>query len=135
MSSNLIIYTDGACRGNPGPAAIGAILDDESGHRVSEISRSIGTSTNNRAEYMALIAALEEASRMGAERVEIRMDSELVVRQLLGIYRVKNAQLKPLLKQAKTLLAGFHSYNIRHVPRNENRAADALANRALDKLM
>ena len=129
----MIIYTDGACRGNPGPAAIGAVLEDESGHRVSEISRYIGHSTNNRAEYLAAIAALEEASRLCAERIELRLDSELVVRQLQGEYRVRNKDLKPLVKRARELLDSFSCFTIKHVPREQNRSADALANRALDK--
>ena len=129
---NLTIYTDGACRGNPGPAAIGAILQDETGATIPEISRSIGRSTNNRAEYNALIVALDEALNLGAKNVDIRLDSELVQRQIQGKYRVKDANLRPLFQQAKQLLSKFESFSLTHIPREQNKAADILANRALD---
>jgi len=128
----MIIYADGACRGNPGPASIGVLLTEDNGNKLMEISHSIGVGTNNRAEYQALITGLEEALQMGAQEVDIRMDSILVVQQIKGNYRVKNLQLQPLWQRAMQLLKKFSSYNIRHVPREQNSRADYLANRALD---
>ena len=129
---NLILYTDGASRGNPGPAAIGAIIQDESGRVLHKVGRAIGRATNNQAEYRALILGLEEAARLGATHLEVRMDSELIVRQLEGRYRVKDANLKPLFRQASELLRKFPSVTIRHVPREANQRADALVNAVLD---
>jgi ribonuclease HI len=120
-----VIHADGACFGNPGPAGIGVVVELE-GH-TSEISRSIGQATNNIAEYSALIAGLEEASRLGAEAVDVRLDSELAVKQMLGKYKVKNEGLKPLFRKAKTLSKSFKKFSIRHVPREENTRADKLS--------
>jgi ribonuclease HI len=132
MSTNrMAINADGASRGNPGPAAIGATIKDEQGGMIARISRSIGRATNNQAEYRAVIAALREAVRLGAREVDIRLDSELVVRQLSGRYRVKNATLKALYQEAKGLLELLETVTIRHVPREQNREADRLANMAL----
>jgi ribonuclease HI len=132
MSTNrMAINADGASRGNPGPAAIGATIKDEQGRLIARISRPIGQATNNQAEYRAVIAALQEAIRLGARKVDIRLDSELVVRQLNGRYRVKNAVLKNLYQEAKGLLARLETVTIRHVPREQNRGADRLANMAL----
>jgi len=127
----LIIYTDGASRGNPGPSAIGVVIRDEQGRVIAKISEAIGRTTNNRAEYFALIAGLEEALRLGAERVDLRMDSELIVRQLTGKYRSK--ELKALHKQTHQLLLKFKSYSIQHIPRERNKEADALTRHALRK--
>ena len=129
----LTIHIDGASRGNPGPAGIGIIIKNESGEVKARISRYIGEATNNQAEYKALIAALEEAARLGAERVDIRMDAQLVTRQIRGSYKARNANLKLLCHQAKQLLSQFQSFTITHIPRKENRVADALANQAIDK--
>jgi ribonuclease HI len=132
MSTNrMAINADGASRGNPGPAAIGATIKDEQGGLIARISRPIGRATNNQAEYRAVIAALREAVRLGAREVDIRLDSELVVRQLSGRYRVKNATLKALYQEAKGLLELLETVTIRHVPREQNREADRLANMAL----
>jgi len=132
MSTNrMAINADGASRGNPGPAAIGATIKDEQGGLIARISRPIGRATNNQAEYRAVIAALHEAVRLGAQKVDIRLDSELVVRQLSGRYRVKNATLKALYQEAKGLLELLETVTIRHVPREQNREADRLANMAL----
>ena len=128
----LIIYTDGAARGNPGPAAIGVIIEDERGRLVASISQRIGRTTNNQAEYRALIAALEKAVSLGAKQVDIKSDSELVVRQINGSYRVKKAALKPLYQQVKYLIGSLEDFTIAHVSREQNTEADALANRALD---
>ena len=125
----LTIRSDGASLGNPGPAAIGVVVEDESGAAVSEIWRRIGETTNNRAEYLALIAGLEQAAKLGADVLDIKLDSQLIVRQLNGEYRSK--ELTPLYQQTLRLLERFKSYTIEHVPRRENRMADALAKRAL----
>ncbi len=126
------INTDGASRGNPGPAAIGATIKDEQGKLLSAISERIGRTTNNQAEYRALIAALREAGRLGANGIDIRLDSELLVRQLTGRYRVKHPALKPLYEETRRLLAGLAGFAITHIPREENAEADRLANAALD---
>jgi ribonuclease HI len=130
-AKNLIIHADGASRGNPGPAAIGVVIEDEQGRVVARISKAIGITTNNRAEYLALIAGLKEALGLGAESVELKMDSELIVRQLTGKYRVKNPALKPLFEQAHQLMKEFQSSPIVHIPREQNKAADALCSQAL----
>ena len=126
------LYTDGASRGNPGPAAIGvAILDDE-GRVIQILSQALGRRTNNQAEYEAVIRGLEAAKALGAAEVQVRMDSELVVRQLMGLYAVRNSKLIPLAERAIKLLQSFRTYYVMHVPREQNRLADSLANKALD---
>ncbi len=130
----LTVYVDGASRGNPGPAAIGIVMRDEGGATVVRLSAFIGRTTNNQAEYTALIAALEEAGRLGALRLDIRTDSQLMARQILGQYKVRNENIRPLYEEAMRLLAGFASYGIVHIPRQQNAEADALANEALDRL-
>jgi ribonuclease HI len=127
----LVIHTDGVSRGNPGLAAIGATIKDEQGKLITSISRRIGWATNNQAEYRAVIAALENAIRLGARQVELNSDSELVVRQINGRYRVKNEALKPLFGKVKELQSSLESCTINHVPRQQNREADRLANAAL----
>jgi len=127
----LIIYTDGASSGNPGRASIGAVIRDGQGKTVSRISQSIGHATNNQAEYRAVIAALEESARLGAGEVEIRSDSELVVKQLKGRYRVKKATLRPLYQKVVQLVGSLEAFTITHIPREQNREADRLAHRAL----
>ncbi len=119
-NSRLRINSDGASRGHPGPAAIGATVKDEQGRLVASVSRAIGRATNNQAEYRALIAALEKAAELGAQRVDVRLDAELVVRQLQGRYRVKNAALRPLYLRAAGLLGEFEGFTIAAVPRAEN---------------
>ena len=127
----VIINADGASRHNPGPAAIGATIKDEQGHLLASISRRIGRATNNQAEYQALIAALEKAIGLGARHVDIRLDSELVVKQMQGRYRVKNAALRPLYLRVGELLSQFERFTITNVPREQNAEADRLANKAL----
>ena len=127
-----ILYTDGASRGNPGPAAIGAVIRDGQGRVLGKISRRIGRTTNNQAEYQAVIAALEEAIRMGVAGVEIKSDSELVVKQINGRYRVKNQALKPLHQRVRELQSLFQSFTIASIPRRQNTEADRLSNAALD---
>ncbi len=128
-----ILYSDGAARGNPGPAAAGAVVFDDEGDVLAEISQALGRTTNNVAEYRALIAGLEKGGELGVTHIEVRLDSELIVRQIEGRYRVKNAGLVPLHRKAVDLLAGFSSFSIKHVPRKENAHADRLANQALDR--
>ena len=125
-----IIHVDGASRGNPGPAAIGATIKDEQGRLVACISQRIGQATNNQAEYRAVIAALEKAVRLGARHVELNSDSELVVRQVNGEYRVKKAALKPLYQRVKQLQGRLDSFAINHIPREQNTEAHRLADRA-----
>jgi ribonuclease HI len=120
-----VIHADGASLGNPGDAGIGVVVEIDG--QVTEIARYIGTATNNIAEYSALIAGLEEASRQGAEEVDVRLDSELAVKQMLGQYKVKNAGLRPLFVRAKRLSGSFGKFSIRHVPREENAHADRLS--------
>lgn len=127
------INFDGASKGNPGPASIGAVIAERPGEILVEISESIGKATNNFAEYSALVRALEEAVRLGATEVDCVSDSELVVRQMTGVYRVKNASLKPLWQKARDLSGQFARFSIRHVPREQNRRADKLASQALKK--
>ena len=126
------LYTDGASRGNPGPAAIGAVIRDGKGTVLARISRHIGKTTNNQAEYRAIIAALEEAIRLGAASVEVRSDSELAVRQINGRYRVKNKALKPLYQRVRELQSLFQAFSIVAIPRRQNTEADRLSNAALD---
>jgi dinuclear metal center YbgI/SA1388 family protein len=126
------LYTDGGARGNPGPAGIGARLLTASGDVVDELADFIGTATNNVAEYQALLAGLELALDRGVERLDVFMDSELVVRQVKGQYKVKDAGLKPLHAQACLLLSRFHEVDVKHVRREQNAEADCLANEAID---
>ncbi len=125
-----IIHADGAARGNPGPAAIGATVKDEQGRLVARISQRIGRTTNNQAEYRAIIAALEAAIRLGVKQVAMNLDSELVVRQIKGEYRVKNLALKSLYQQVKQLTSRLEGYTISYIPRRQNTEADNLANMA-----
>ena len=128
----LALHIDGASRGNPGPAGIGVVIKDPAGRTVAEISEFIGSGTNNVAEYRALIRGLEEAARLGARTVTVRSDSELLVRQLKGEYKVKSPDLSPLHLEAHRLLKSFGRAGVERIARGENAAADALANRALD---
>lgn len=131
----LQVNTDGGSRGNPGPAAIGAVLrnlDDPDFAVVAEISETIGTATNNVAEYKAVIAGLEAAQKLSAEGVYLESDSELLVKQLKGEYKVRQAHLVPLHRRCRELLGGFGEAKVRHVRRERNVEADALVNQALD---
>jgi ribonuclease HI len=130
----LVIYTDGGARGNPGPAAIGVVIYDEAGTNViKQLGEHIGDSTNNHAEYMALIRGLNEAVAMGARRVDFYLDSELVVKQLLGKYKIREENLQKLAGEALRLARNFESVEYFHVPREKNKLADKLVNEALDK--
>jgi ribonuclease HI len=123
---------DGASRGNPGPAAYAVILRAPDGAVLFRLGKYIGRETNNVAEYYALISALDAAVSRGVRRLRVRSDSELMVRQMKGAYRVKSPDLKPLHERARKLAAGFEFFSIEHVLRERNREADALANAALD---
>jgi ribonuclease HI len=126
------VYTDGAARGNPGPAAIGIVVEDDTGRTVYESSKAIGVRTNNEAEYLAFIAALQYLRESRVVAADFRLDSELVVRQLLGQYRVKEPRLQSLHGQAVMLLNAVPTRTIQHIPRSRNARADELANEALD---
>jgi ribonuclease HI len=135
MAGSFVLFTDGASRGNPGPAAIGAVLyrrDGERLVRVAELSRAIGRATNNVAEYLAVVDGLEMASAFAPDRLELRADSQLLIRQLEGVYRVKAPGLRDLYERARAGLGAIPDVRLEHVPREENREADALANAALD---
>ena len=127
-----IVYTDGGARGNPGPAAAGGVVVGADGALIAEVSEYLGVATNNVAEYRALILTLRRALDEGCRIVDIRMDSELVVRQLEGKYRVKDAKMRPLHAAAVKLLAMFERADVRHVRRDENKLADKLVNAVLD---
>lgn len=127
----ILAFADGGSRGNPGPAAIGALLKQGEA-KLLELSEFIGNETNNVAEYTGLVRILEEALKLGVKHIEVRMDSELVVKQMLGQYRVKNAGLQPLFIKAQSLSRQFNRFNIVHVRREYNKEADKLANLALD---
>lgn len=129
----LIIYTDGGARGNPGPAGIGGVLYNESGEKVREISEYLGETTNNQAEYKAVLRGLQEAKKQGARELSFYIDSELVVKQLNGEYKVKNKQLQPLFVQIYNLTLEFKKVTFSHVQREQNKEADKLANQAMDE--
>lgn len=132
--SKVIIHTDGAARGNPGPAAIGATIKDETGNLIARISKRIGVTTNNQAEYRAIITALEKAINSGAKHVVLKSDSELVVQQINGRYKIKNTALRPLYQKVVQLTGSLESFTISYIPREQNAEADALANKALDEI-
>lgn len=128
----LLLYIDGACRGNPGPGSVGVVVKDGEGRTLREHSRPIGACTNNIAEYTALLDALDLARELGGTEVRVHSDSQLLVRQFNGQYRVKNDRLLGMLSRAQSKRRGFPSLELVHVPREENKAADRLANEALD---
>jgi ribonuclease HI len=131
----LIAHSDGGARGNPGPAGYGVVIKDEAGKKVAALSEYLGHQTNNFAEYQGLIAALEYAVAHGPKALKLVSDSELLVRQIKGIYKVKNAALKDLHARAKELIAQLEWFSIDHAMREHNREADELANAAMDKGM
>jgi ribonuclease HI len=133
MDETITLEFDGGARGNPGPAGIGVVLRAKDGTELVTLGRFIGRATNNVAEYRALITALEKAKELGAKRVLIRGDSELVVKQMLGEYRVKNEALRELYEEAQSLLRAFDHATIEHNYRNKNALADKLANLAMDR--
>src|SRR5579885_307026 len=126
--TKLILYTDGGARGNPGPAAIGAVVYDAGGKELHHVSRRIGETTNNQAEYQALIAGLQTAAELGGDELVVHMDSELVVRQVQGKYKVREESLKEPMMQVLRLLNKFQRVEFVHVPREKNKLADQLVN-------
>jgi ribonuclease HI len=130
--SRLTVNVDGGARGNPGPAAVGVVVRGGGGEVLEERGERIGEATNNVAEYRALLLGLELARRHGGTELELIGDSELVVRQVEGRYKVKNAGMKELHEEVKKALRGFDSWSIRHVRREQNADADRLVNQALD---
>lgn len=135
MAKRVVIYLDGGARGNPGPAGTGYLIFDEEGRLLAKEGRYIGFTTNNVAEYTALVQALDRARGFEAQEIAIRSDSELVVRQLNRSYKVKDKKLKPLHEQVRILLYPYSKVEIQHVPREENREADELVNRAIDEAL
>ena len=131
----LVAHSDGGARGNPGPAGFGVVIQDESGRKVASLSEYLGHQTNNFAEYQGLIAALEYAIEHGPKALKLISDSELLVRQIKGIYKVKNATLQDLHARAKELIAQLDWFSIGHALREHNQEADRLANEAMDKGM
>jgi ribonuclease HI len=131
----LIAHSDGGARGNPGPAGYGVVIKDETGRKVAALSEYLGHQTNNFAEYQGLIAALEYAIKHGSKALQLISDSELLVRQIKGIYKVKNAVLQDLHGRAKELIAQLEWFSIGHALRQHNQEADQLANDAMDKGM
>jgi ribonuclease HI len=132
LSERLVVHVDGGARGNPGPAAIAAVLADPGGEVLEERSETIGRATNNVAEYRALLLGIERARELGARELDLVGDSELIARQVRGEYRVKNPELRELHSRVAAALAGFDRWTIRNVPREENARADSLVNEALD---
>ena len=132
MNTKAIIYTDGGSRGNPGPGALGAVIADESGKILKEYSHYLGEVTNNQAEYEAVIFALQKAKQLRIKEVELRVDSELIGKQLLGKYKIKDPNLQPLFIKAWNLRLDYEKVNIKIIPREENKKADKLVNRELD---
>lgn len=135
----IIIYTDGGARGNPGPAAIGVVIQDAEGHAIKGCGKAIGETTNNEAEYQAVLFALQKAKALFGKKkteeiqIEIRMDSELVMRQLSGQYKIEEERLFPYFIKIWNLKMDFARVSFAHVPREKNREADRLVNEALDK--
>ncbi|MBN2020990.1 MAG: phosphoribosylglycinamide formyltransferase [Sedimentisphaerales bacterium] len=132
MDEKIIAYIDGGSRGNPGPAACAFVLNDLRYNQLRACAFFIGDTTNNTAEYTALLKALDEAKSLGARQIDVYSDSELLVKQLNGQYKVKSDQIRPLYAMALETLSEFKSWQVRHIPREKNKQADALVNRALD---
>lgn len=131
--TKLTLYSDGGARGNPGPAAIGVVIYDEQGQILKKISRQLGLTTNNQAEYQALIAGLEAAVALRATEVVCHLDSELVVKQMQGQYKIREPGLQELAPQVFRLVKKFEHVEFIHVPREKNKLADELVNETLDK--
>ncbi len=129
----VIAYCDGGSRGNPGPSGYGVVIEDASGRTVAELSEFLGVKTNNFAEYSGLLAALEYALKQGLPRLRVIADSELMVKQMKGQYRVNSPDLRPLWEEAKRRVAGLERFEIQHVLRGKNKGADRLANLAMDR--
>ncbi len=134
LEKEMKVFTDGASRGNPGPAAVGVVFYDMKGECIGEYKEALGSQTNNYAEYMAVIRALEICKEKSVEKLDFYCDSQLLVKQMLGEYKVKSPQIIPLFERAKELTSYFKKVGYHHVRREQNKEADALANRALDSL-
>jgi ribonuclease HI len=130
--TSVTIFSDGGARGNPGPAGIGAILLDAQGQTLAEVSEFIGKATNNQAEYLALLAGLEKAHEFNVSSVFMFLDSKLVVEQIAGRWKIKDLELRKIAEKIHAVLVGFQSWKIQHVPREKNRVADCLVNKAID---
>ena len=128
----VVVHVDGGARGNPGPAAAGAVVSTPEGELLDEATETLGVASNNVAEYRGLLLGLARARALGASEVEVVNDSELVAKQVNGVYKVKHPDMKPLHAQALEALRGFDRWTIRSVPRASNAHADALVNQALD---
>lgn len=133
MTETLTLEFDGGSRGNPGPAGIGVVVRTEDGTPVVTLGRFIGRATNNVAEYRALITAMQEAQRLGAKTVIIRGDSELIIKQMTGVYRVKSPDMRVLYEEAQAVIKGFKGAKFQHNLRHKNELADKLANLAMDR--
>lgn len=131
-NKKIFLYIDGASRGNPGPAGIGLLILDENKKKIKEFYKYLGETTNNVAEYNALIYGLEKALELRADEVVINLDSELVAKQLNGEYRVKNSDIRPFFEKALGILKGFKEFEIKHIERSKNKEADKLANKAIN---
>ena len=132
LKNKAIIYTDGGSRGNPGPSALGIVIEDERGKILKEYSHFLGEATNNQAEYEAVIFALQKAKQLKIRELEIRTDSELIGRQLLGEYKIKDSDLQPLFIKAWNLRLDYEKVNIKIILREQNKKADKLVNQELD---
>ncbi len=126
------LYVDGASRGNPGKAGAGAVIKDSKGRILKKLRRALGVTTNNMAEYRAMIMALEQAKDLGLKRIKVFADSELLVKQINGLYRVRSEDLRPLYERALGLIEDFEEFSLEHIPRTKNSEADRLANEAID---
>jgi len=129
---SLRLFTDGASRGNPGEAGAGIVVIDDGGRELIAQGKYLGACTNNVAEYQALLLGLTEASRLGDGTIDIFLDSQLIVRQIQGIYKVKSSDLQPLFARVKLLLSSFDNFTVSHIPREQNKRADQLANQGID---
>lgn len=129
------LFTDGGSRGNPGPSAIGYVIYNSDNTVVKKYGNYIGESTNNKAEYRALLAGMQDCVETGVKELQVFMDSELIINQMIGKYKVKNQDLKPLFEKAKKLEGHFNKVKYQHVPRENNAVADGLVNRALDEVL
>lgn len=132
LRPEVVIYVDGACRGNPGPGGAGVVICDEKNNPLREEFKFLGRVTNNEAEYQALLLGLEIAKKMYARKVVVKLDSELVYKQITGEYRVRDERIKDLVANVRNLLKNFTAVDFCHIPRTENRLADKLANRAIN---
>ena len=135
VRERIMIYSDGAARGNPGPAGAGAVLIDSTGQIIERLGKYLGVQTNNYAEYLGLLLGVKRARDLGIPEVEIYADSELMIRQLGGRYQVKSPTLRPLYEEAIKVLKGFAKFKLVHVPREKNQEADEMSNRAIDERM